>query len=634
MKVIQTRHTDPDDDFIEYAIGEASIVSSSSTQITLHNPVYNSDTVITGSGFIRSGDTFVAGTMTGWTSRNATGDVAFELSGVNWNIQTFLNAVNTADAGNEGPLLALLSAQPFEYDASDVSGWVELDASGISVPATLTGTNYDDVITGGNGNDLLNPLSAHLGSWADVIVASPGNDQIVLSDFQDSSNGVAFYYSSLTPGTGISATINGSTNSAQIAKGAAGTDTITDIARALDNVDGGFELTGTAYNDSFSLTLAERQWANIFGGSGNDNYTLNINGNSNARLTFRDFGDVTNDARVPATSGVDIDVAAGRIDNNGFGGSGVLTVGGSYLTGEGRLEIYGTANDDSIRGGIGRDRFILDAGFDTVDGGAGRDLLRFDRNQVTSVVTVDLAAGTATGTWDDRDFSYTIRNIEDIRLGDLGGYAYGNEANNRLRGGSDGDHFDGRGGDDTMRGGLGENLYRGGTGHDTVEFDTPASSLTSVIYEAGWQRLQLEVDGRTEIAFTDVELFAFSDRTLSTLEVAQIAGGTVLTGNGTDGDDLILGSTGNNWINPGSGHDLIDGGTGTDMISYVNQTQGMLIDLNTGLAIAEDKNDRLVNIENVTGSVHGDTITGDDGDNRIRGLGDYDWLVGSEGADR
>jgi Ca2+-binding RTX toxin-like protein len=41
----------------------------------------------------------------------------------------------------------------------------------------------------------------------------------------------------------------------------------------------------------------------------------------------------------------------------------------------------------------------------------------------------------------------------------------------------------------------------------------------------------------------------------------------------------------------------------------------------------------LVSIENITGSVHGDNIRGDAGDNRSRGLGDYDWLVGSDGND-
>ena len=103
---------------------------------------------------------------------------------------------------------------------------------------------------------------------------------------------------------------------------------------------------------------------------------------------------------------------------------------------------------------------------------------------------------------------------------------------------------------------------------------------------------------------------------------------------GTSSDEVFRGNGGADWITPGTGEDRVDGGTGTDMVSYVDLPVSVRVDLSAGVVVSGGETDRLTSIENVTGSVHGDGIIGDDGANRLRGLGGYDWFTASWGADR
>ncbi|UYV37196.1 CAP domain-containing protein [Rhodobacteraceae bacterium D3-12] len=103
--------------------------------------------------------------------------------------------------------------------------------------------------------------------------------------------------------------------------------------------------------------------------------------------------------------------------------------------------------------------------------------------------------------------------------------------------------------------------------------------------------------------------------------------------NGLDGDDSLLGGDDDDWITPGAGNDTVDGGTGSDMVSFVDLGAGVIVNLQDNTAQSGADTKLLTNIENVTGTIYGDFIRGDDGDNRLRGLGNYDWIVGSEGAD-
>ena len=102
---------------------------------------------------------------------------------------------------------------------------------------------------------------------------------------------------------------------------------------------------------------------------------------------------------------------------------------------------------------------------------------------------------------------------------------------------------------------------------------------------------------------------------------------------GLAGDDTLIGGAGDDWLTPGAGSDRAEGGAGSDMISFSDLARGVNANLAAGTATSGGDSDRLISVENVTGSAHADVITGDGGANRIRGLGDYDWLIGSGGGD-
>ena len=103
-------------------------------------------------------------------------------------------------------------------------------------------------------------------------------------------------------------------------------------------------------------------------------------------------------------------------------------------------------------------------------------------------------------------------------------------------------------------------------------------------------------------------------------------GNNILTGGGTaGGNDLII---------SGLGTDNVNGGPDIDTISYTRATSGVTVGLvggsqNTGGAGF----DSLSNIENVTGSSFGDSLTGDNSDNAVNGVAGNDTLVLNAGND-
>ena len=300
---------------------------------------------------------------------------------------------------------------------------------------TLRGSDGDDRLDGGPGDDVLNPGDNECGD--EEIRGSAGDDRIVYTD-SGANAWQGLTYDRLNTG-GITATIDGTANRATVDKGAAGTDTIMDIANALD-ADCGFGLYGTRFDDIFHLTLNDRppwQWMLVRGGAGNDTF----NGNA-SRIDYRD-----------APSGIDVDLGVGKAHDDGFGDVDTIN-GDSY-------EIRGTDFNDVIRGSDGDESFVGCGGDDVIDGGGGFDRLRFDRGcgATMGAVKVDLEAGTATGTWDGSAFSYTISNIEFVRGGPGDDRIIGSDGDNRL---------EGRGGDDILVALEGNDRLYGGDGDDIL----------------------------------------------------------------------------------------------------------------------------------------------------------------------
>ena len=118
----------------------------------------------------------------------------------------------------------------------------------------------------------------------------------------------------------------------------------------------------------------------------------------------------------------------------------------------------------------------------------------------------------------------------------------------------------------------------------------------------------------------------FSDTIISLGGVDFIFGG--------DGDDIIDGGTGGDIISGGDGADTLNGGEGTDFSVYLSSGSAVDVNLTTGMgAGGSAEGDVLNSIENLIGSLFDDTLTGDEGVNRLDGDAGDDVLNGEGGND-
>ena len=103
---------------------------------------------------------------------------------------------------------------------------------------------------------------------------------------------------------------------------------------------------------------------------------------------------------------------------------------------------------------------------------------------------------------------------------------------------------------------------------------------------------------------------------------------------GTAGQDSLTGSDANDTVTGGAGGDTLTGGAGIDTLNYAGSAAGVAVNLKTGVTSGGDaQGDVISGFENIVGSSHGDTLTGDSADNRIEGGDGDDTIFASGGVD-
>ena len=380
----------------------------------------------------------------------------------------------------------------------------------------LFGGSGNDTLLGGNGNDFIDTGD---NDNEDYVQAGAGNDTVDMSGIN--MGYVTLWHHDLN--RSITVDINGNTNTGLINKGTNGTTVLVDVdnpmlAGNIPPYQGGLGVYGTSKNDTFNVTVADGGWMQIGGMEGRDTYNIGTS-TGTVRLDLR--------AGSP-TEGVIANLKSGVIKNDGFGNR-------DDITGSGRInELRTTMNDDKVTGSDFNDRFILMAGNDTVNGGLGDDMVRYDRSGIQSGVTVDLAAGTATGTWSGQAFSHSLKSIEDVRGSrDDDDILRGSGADNRLqgRGGKDklfgrngDDQLEGEAGNDTLNGGNGNDILIGGTGNDLFIFTRGADRIV----DFGNDRLRLD-DALWTGNLSNAQILAFASHN-----------GTDTTFNFGNGNTLVL----------------------------------------------------------------------------------------------
>jgi len=653
---------------------DLDVVSASATQTVFRQPESGFTTTFTGTGLSTNPEASLTGTVTGIVIRNAAGDVVGEFTGMSWSAQAIGAALTSGyDDGNWAPYGALLSLQPVTIDLGGrTAGFTAIggvQAPFISSGVTHIGSSFGDTFHTGTGDDIVRIGGAPFGGTGEQIYASAGNDTYDFSGvLPRSANGglqnawidLVYHSNYGTVAGPITVTLDGAANTGRVT-GPAGTHTLIDVRRAIADSDG-FGIYGTGAGDAFVVRPGvSNGFLTVAGYGGADSYDLTLDGT--VRLSFR-TGYLASADRPVEGAVVDLTRATAQVQNDGFGN--VETV--MLRDGSGWLELEGTDNADRLTGSGRDERFRPRAGDDTLDGGGGVDQVRYDYSGVSGGVTIDLAAGTATGQFAGTAFSQTLRNIENVRFGRPTAYndtVRGDDGANLL----DGSRvtgtavIEGRGGDDTLWGGSGGDTLVGGAGNDTLYgragtdtavLNTASIEVTAVRDGAGF--ILRSVDGEDRLE--GVERVSFTDGVVDTDDLPATGGVTLsgafpaatndlLTGTrgadrldgllgddtliGGAGDDILRGDAGNDSIRGGDGADTLNGGDGDDVILGGTSAFDLRDVIYGGLG--NDRIDAGHGNDQVFGGDGNDTVEGGFGVDEIIGQGGDDVLTGSAFSD-
>ena len=221
-----------------------------------------------------------------------------------------------------------------------------------------------------------------------------------------------------------------------------------------------------------------------------------------------------------------------------------------------------------------------------------------------------------------------------IDAGDGHDFVGGQQGNDTILAGAGDDHVRGGTGDDTIDGGAGfDRISFAPTGSDTITSGVTVSlALQGVVQDTGQgMDLLTGFEHLTGTEFNDVLTGDGGDNSLW--------GGAGITTPGVTGNDTISGGGGNDLVTVGAGNHLLAGDAGTDTWSLWGNQADTLAGVTVSLALqgsAQNTGQGMMNasgFENLSGSVHDDSLIGDGNDNLIAGDTGDDTLIGGGGND-
>ncbi|WP_338832174.1 calcium-binding protein [Bradyrhizobium sp. 27S5] len=313
----------------------------------------------------------------------------------------------------------------------------------------------------------------------------------------------------------------------------------------------------------------------------------------------------------------------------------------------------GSNTDDTLSGLDGNDTLIGGDGADSLDGGNGFDFASYS-DSGTGVVASLLNPGNNTG------FAAgdTYTSIEGL---------IGSNFNDTLEGNGTGSF---------LQGGLGADSIRGDLGRDYADYANSAAGLTVDLADP--TQNTGEAAGDTYFDISNISGSAFDDTLIGdansnflrgglgadsldggagfdyadyansvaglvvdladpTQNTGEAAGDTFTSIEAIQGsafDDTLIGDANSNNLRGGAGADSLDGGGGTDYADYGNAATAVVASLaNPASNTGDAAGDSYTSIEGIIGSDFDDTLTGDAGNNNLRGGLGADALDGGAGND-
>lgn len=307
--------------------------------------------------------------------------------------------------------------------------------------------------------------------------------------------------------------------------------------------------------------------------------------------------------------------------------------------------IFGNGGNDIIAAGGGNDTIHVIGGNSTVSGGEGHDSVMasnvsrgsFDGGTGTDTFTVLNPSAGGTYRLDGGASTmgsgpgFSLANFENLTAGDRNDTIYGSEHANvldagdghdvvwagrghdRLIGGAGNDQLYGQSGEDLLDGGLGDDWLHGGTEYDTATYAGRTEAIT------------VSAHGKVGVGLHETDTLVAVEKVIGGAGNDQLSAGVAQDFDGGAGHDSYYAD---------DRASVFNGGEGVDYVVYAASATGVGVDLQQGSGwMGDAMGDRLVSVENVSGSWHGDTLRGSEAANFIAGLGGDDVILGRGGDD-
>jgi Ca2+-binding RTX toxin-like protein len=457
---------------------------------------------------------------------------------------------------------------------------------------TLPAASIKLVIDGGAGNDTITG-----GQGADILIGGTGNDTVNGGQGNDTAD----------LGEGSDTFVWNPGDGSDVVEGGLGTDTLVfNGSNAGENMDisangGRVRLARDVGNITMDLNGVEKIQVNAVGsadiivvndltGTGVTQVAIDLGATPGAKGgdcqpdTVMVNSTAGNDAISVVKSGESLLVkglaaqvtianaeAGDALVINGLSGNdtidaSTIKAGVVKLTlngGDGDDVIKGSQGDDLVNGGRGNDTALLGAGNDTfvwnpgdgndtVEGQGGTDTLLFNGANINEVFDISANGGRVRMTRNVANITMDTNDVENIQLNTLGG--------------ADLITVNDLTGTDIRQ----VNLDLGGNdgAADTVVINaTNGDDVISVTNDNG----VMTVTGLGETV--TIKNFDANDRLVinglggdDVISASGLPPGILLTANGGDGDDILLGGFGNDTLLGGAGDDILIGGSGQDVL--------------------------------------------------------------------
>jgi Ca2+-binding RTX toxin-like protein len=436
----------------------------------------------------------------------------------------------------------------------------------------LIGGDGDDTVTGGRGND-----TALLGNGNDTFIWNPG-------DGSDIVEGGAGTDTMVFNGANVGENVNISANGSRVLFTRDVGNVVMDL-NSIEHIDfnalGGADnvtvndLSGTGVSQ-VAIDLSATAGSGTGDGQAD---TVTVNGTAaDDRISVASKGSAITvnglaaQTTISGAEGIDALIINGGAGNDTIDAS-KLHAGQVNLTlvgGVGNDTIIGSAGNDTIIGGTGNDVTTMGAGddtfvwnpgdgSDTVDGGAGTDTMLFNGANVNENVNISANGNRVRFTRDVGNIVMDLGSVEhidfnalggadNVTVGDLSGTGVSQVAIDlsATKGSGVGD---GQADTVTINGTSGDDVINITESNGVITVSGLATDITITGFDPNLDHLVINGLGGDDV-----------------INASGLPAGILLTENGGDGNDILLGGAGNDILSGGAGDDTLLGGGGQDVL--------------------------------------------------------------------